>query len=261
MRSREPTLTVIMDAVYTIRDAVARVEALRAWTATSPAHHDAIKAVKGFQAQRFAGTYRDLLDSAEFADAARFFLDELYSDKDYSLRDAQFARIAAGLQRFFPTQVVATAVSLAQLHVLTEELDHEMAVAWINDDAGPDIQGNTALRYARAWKQVGRREDRNHQLDEVMAVGQELDRLTRTRGLRLMLKLMRRPAMAAGVGALQSFLEAGFDTFADMASKGERARAFLNLVRTRESQWINILFDGENASCVTALNDCLKKAG
>lgn len=249
-----------MDAVHTIREAVARVANLRALTVASPAHHDAIKAVKGFQARRFSGTYWDLLVSAEFAGAARFFLEELYSDKDYSLRDAQFARIAGGLQRFFPAQVVATAVSLAQLHVLTEELDYEMAVAWITDDANLNTPGETALRYVRAWKQVARREDRNRQLDEVLAVGHELDRLTRTRGLRLMLKLMRRPAMAAGVGALQSFLEAGFDTFADMAAKGERANAFLSLIRTRESQWIDALFDGENAACVSALNNCLEKA-
>lgn len=249
-----------MDAVHTIREAVARVANLRALTAASPVHRDAIKAVKGFQARRFSGTYWDLLVSAEFAGAARFFLEELYSDKDYSLRDAQFARIAGGLQRFFPAQVVATAVSLAQLHVLTEELDYEMAVAWITDDADPSIPGNAALRYVRAWKSVARRGDRNRQLDEVLAVGQELDRLTHTRGLRLMLKLMRRPAMAAGVGALQSFLEAGFDTFADMAAKGERANAFLSLIRTRESQWIDALFDGENAACVSVLNDCLKKA-
>jgi hypothetical protein len=228
--------------------------------AASPAHHDAIKAVKGFQARRFSGTYWDLLVSTEFAGAARFFLEELYSDKDYSQRDAQFARIAGGLQRFFPAQVVATAVSLAQLHVLTEELDHEMAVAWITDAADSNISGNPALRYARAWKQVARREDRNRQLDEVLAVGHELNRLTHMRGLRLMLKLMRRPAMTAGVGALQSFLEAGFDTFADMAAKGERANAFLTLIRTRESQWINTLFDGEYASCVSALHDCLEKA-
>jgi hypothetical protein len=250
-----------MDAVHTIREAVARVEVLRALTAASPAHRDAIQAIKGFQAQRFSGTYWDLLVSAEFAGAARFFLEELYSDKDYSLRDAQFARIAGGLQRFFPAQVVATAVSLAQLHVLTEELDHEMAVAWIADVADPNTPANTALRYVRAWKRVARRDDRNRQLAEVLAVGYELNRLTHTRGLRLMLKLMRRPAMAAGVGALQSFLEAGFDTFADMAAKGERANAFLSLIRTRESHWIDTLFDGENSSCVLALNECLKKAG
>jgi hypothetical protein len=71
-----------------------------------------------------------LLASVEYAGAARFFLNDLYSDKDYSLRDAQFARIAGALQRLFPKQVVATAVTMAQLHILTEELDRQMAVAW-----------------------------------------------------------------------------------------------------------------------------------
>lgn len=250
-----------MDAAHTIREAVARVVALQALTDANPNLHASLKAIKRFQAQRFAGTYWDLLASQEFSGAARFFLEELYSDNDYSRRDAQFARIAGGIQTFFPGQVVATAVSLAQLHVLTEELDHQMASAWLEDEVNPDIVNDSPLRYARAWKSVARREDRNRQLDVVLAVGAELDRLTRTRGLRLMLKMMRRPATAAGLGALQSVLETGFDTFAGMSGKGQRAQEFLNLIRSRESHWIALLFDAECCVCAPALRDCCSRAG
>lgn len=250
-----------MDAAHTIREAVARVVALQALTDAHPNLHASLKAIKRFQAQRFAGTYWDLLASEEFSGAARFFLEELYSDNDYSRRDAQFARIAGGIQTFFPGQVVATAVSLAQLHVLTEELDHQMARAWLEDEDNPDIVNNFPLRYARAWKSVARKEDRNRQLDVVLAVGAELDRLTRTRGLRLMLKMMRRPATAAGLGALQSVLETGFDTFAGMSGKGQRAQEFLNLIHKRESHWIALLFEAECGVCESALRDCCCRSG
>ena len=120
-----------MDAANTIREAVARVTAIRMAAFSDPATQAATKVVKSFQARRFSGTYGDLLASVEFGAAARFFLQDLYSDKDYSKRDAQFSRIAGALQTLFPQQVVATAVSLAQLHQLTEELDAQMAAAWI----------------------------------------------------------------------------------------------------------------------------------
>jgi hypothetical protein len=116
-----------MDAAQTIRGAVTRVADLRTEAQANPSLRMAIAAIKSFQSRRFAGTYADLLESPEYGRAARFFLEDLYGDKDYSLRDAQFARIAGGLQRVFPQQVVETAVALANLHVLTEELDRKMA--------------------------------------------------------------------------------------------------------------------------------------
>jgi len=254
---RFATLNTHMDAADTIRDAVARVAALRLDAATEPNLHAATMAVKSLQAQRFAGTYVDLLASTEYAGATRFFLDDLYSDKDYSLRDAQFARIAGALQRLFPKQVVATAVMLAQLHVLTEELDRHMARAWIGADAAADA----ASRYMTCWQIVGRESERERQLDMVLQVGAELDRLTRTPGLRTMLRMMRRPATLAGLGSLQTFLESGFDIFAQMSGKGARAREFLKTIQERESGWIRQLSKGSVAvPCVVALRACLAQA-
>ena len=65
--------------------------------------------------------------------------------------------------------------------------------------------------------------DREGQLRVVLGIGQQMARLTRTAGLRMMLKMMRGPAAAAGLGALQRFLECGFDTFAAMA-RARRSR-------------------------------------
>lgn len=244
-----------MEAAATIRDAVARVAALRQDTVKSPPLHAATLSVKAFQARRFAGTYADLLASKEYAGAARFFLDDLYSDKDYSLRDAQFARIAGALQRLFPKQVVATAVLLAQLHVLTEELDRQMALVWISGP--PEVTGDPVNRYMACWSTLGREIDRNRQLEMVLEVGAELDRLTRTPGLRMMLRMMRRPATAAGLGSLQTFLESGFDIFAQMAGKDARAQKFLDTIRERESTWIRRLTAAEPASVETELRACL----
>lgn len=248
-------LGVYMKATNIIREAVTRVTLLRQTAADSPGLARAISDIKQFQARRFAGTYFDLLHSERYRPAALFFLDELYSEKDYSDRDSQFARIAGTLERVFPQQVIQTAVSLAQLHRLTEELDLAMAQSWMTNVGMPEV-----ARYVSAWRAVDRRPDRTRQLATVLDLGHELDRLTRTLGLRMMLKMMRGPASVAGLGSLQRFLESGFDTFAAMGHKGEGAKYFLDTVRARESGLIERLFDASAVACETEIAQVLGQA-
>ena len=244
-----------MEATIIIRDAVARVALLRQSAADAPGLAQALSEIKQFQAKRFAATYADLLASPQYRPAVLFFLEELYSNKDYSQRDAQFARIAAGLERVFPAQVVQTAVSLAQLHRLTEELDLAMARCWLADSSRDEI-----ARYVAAWRAVDRQADRDTQLTAVLCVGQELDHLTRTPGLRLTLKMMRGPARLMEMGALQRFLEAGFDTFVAMGRKGAGAAYFLDTVRQREAALIARLFSASAVACETEIAQTLGQA-
>ena len=190
-----------------------------------------------------------------FGPAARFFLEELYSDQDYSERDAQFAKIAGALQRVFPEQVAATAVALAELHALTEELDHAMGAAWCA--VGPAAAGGDAGRYIDAWRQVGRRAEREAQLRVVIGIGKDMAKLTRTPGLRLLLKMMRGPASAAGLSSLQHFLEAGFDTFASLSRQPQGAETFLRTIEEREAALIALLFDAAPVACETELRRTL----
>ena len=98
-------------------------------------------------------------------------------------------------------------------------------------------------RYLHAWRQVDRRAERASQLAKVLEIGQDMARLTRAPGLRLALKMMRGPASAAGLSSLQRFLEAGFDTFGQMARHRGQVEAFLDVIRSRESALIAALFD------------------
>lgn len=244
-----------MQASNQIRESIAQVVAMRQKVVDQPELAQALHIVKHLQAQRFAGTYQDLLHSASYAACANFFLEELYSARNFAERDAQFARIASALQRTFPDQVVATAVALARLHNLTEELDLAMALNW---QLQPGL--SSAQAYVRAWRAVGRREDRMWQLGTVLHIGQELGQLTRKPGLRLMLKMMRKPAQLAGLGSLQNFLESGFNTFADLARNNGTVASFLDTVKTREAAWIARLFDAPPVACMTELTQTLSLA-
>ena len=213
-------------------------------------------AIKQFQARRFQATYPDLLQSPRYKTAASFFLHELYSDKDYAERDQQFARIAGTIAKLFPQAVVNTAAALAQVHALTERLDDAMSRQYLASQlAEPDAK-DTA-RYIACWRLVADAATRLQQLEVVLALGHSLNDLTRKPGLRTLLKLMRGPASAAGLGSLQRFLETGFDAFQTMRGADE----FLKLIARRESDLIRQLFDEDAVACETRLTSLLAGAG
>jgi hypothetical protein len=242
-----------MDAsAQQIHDALETVARLRQQHRADPPLARAGAEVKRFQARRFQATYSDLLHSPRYKTAATFFLQELYSDKDYAERDQQFARIASTIAKLFPQPVVSTAAALAEVHALTEKLDDLMAREWLADCAAIP-ESNDCARYIRCWRRVGDAAARTRQLEVVLHLGEELNRLTRMFGLRTLLKMMRGPAAAAGLNSLQHFLETGFDAFANMRGADE----FLRLIKDRETAWIHTLFADDAVTCETRLSHLL----
>lgn len=238
-----------ISAAERIREQLTRVARLRT-LAHSAGQAGAVHAVKQVQARRFRASYTDFLDDPRHAPATRFFLDELYGEHDFSQRDAQFGRIAGAIERLFPDAVSDLAVDLAETHALTESLDHTMATHWLT------APGSDAARYLSAWRATGERAQRERQLAVVLHMGRELQRLTRMASLRLALRMMRRPAEAAGLGSLQQFLERGFDAFGHMGD----AAGFLGAIARREQDWINTLFDASPAVAVRSLEAELARA-
>ena len=205
--------------------------------------------IKRYQALRFQASYADMLQSPRYKTAATFFLHELYSDKDYAERDQQFARIANTIAKLFPQVVVNTAAALAEVHALTESLDDLMARQWLQSQTSEPGMRQHA-RYIHCWRRAADAPARHRQLDVVLELGGQLSRLTRKPGLRTLLRMMRQPAAAAGLSALQGFLETGFDAFAQMRGADE----FLKLIQQRETEWIASLFTDDFARCETTLH-------
>ena len=190
-----------------------------------------VRSLKSYQQQRFARTYADLLATARYGAASRFFLEELYGPTDFAERDAQFARVVPALVRLFPQDIVATVNALAQLHALSEALDSTMAT---------QLAARTVDRaaYVAAWQATAHPELRDQQIALTVSVGESLDRLKRNPLVRHSLHMMRGPARAAGLGELQRFLETGFDTFRAMRG----AQEFLATVGARERALASCLF-------------------
>jgi hypothetical protein len=222
------------EAVAAILEFLAAVNAERAARAGDAALAARVQAVKRYQQRRFESTYADLLAHPRYGGASRFFLDELYGPTDFTQRDAQFARVVPGLVRLFPNEVVGTVQALASLHALSERFDTAMGRALDSDDVH-------ACEYVRAWQRCNQAADRERQIALLLAVGESLDSLTRSAVLRHSLRLMRAPARAAGLAALQVFLERGFDTFRAMRG----AHEFLALIGEREQELAAWLFSAD----------------
>lgn len=234
------------------------VDGERTRRAREPALLSSVAAVKAFQHHRFGQTYADMLASPQFGPAARFFLADLYGPWDYSDRDHQFARVVPVLVRTLPKELLQTLAALARLHALSERLDSAMAQALLLDsspsgDKAGGARGRAGsargqellddIPYAAAWRKASTPEHRRLQIDLTLQVGAALERFTHMRLLRQSLRLMRAPAQAAGLGALQRFLEVGFDTFKAMNGSD----AFLAAIKSREQAYAASLFAGADA--------------
>lgn len=214
-----------------ILDFLACVERERQTRLATPELLVRVNALKRYQQRRFCHTYSDLLASSRYGPASKFFLAELYGPDDFTQRDAQFSRVVPALVRLFPDGVVQTVMALSELHAISERLDTRMAGNLDSSDIGASV-------YVRAWQKTGCAAERESQIQLTSVVSDRLDQFTRSLILRNSLRLMRRPAQAAGLGALQRFLESGFDTFKSMNGAAE----FKVLIREREQALAASLF-------------------
>ena len=221
--TQAPTARILADRAVVASERNAR--------AADPSLGARVEALKRYQQRRFELTYADLLAHPRYAGSAHFFLDELYGPNDFTQRDEQFARVVPAMVHVFPYEVVQTVEALASLHALSERFDTEMAQTL----DGTEIHAGD---YVRAWQRCGDPAGRERQIALLERVGGALDLLTRKPLLRHTLRLMRGPARAAGLGALQSFLEAGFDTFRGMRGAAD----FLALIGERERAIAAALF-------------------
>jgi len=199
--------------------------------------------LREWQAARLSRSYPDLLTSDRFGKAAHFFLTDLYGPKDFSSRDEEVERILPLMLNLLPLSALQTLSLAIEVDALTEELDAAMVSQLEKAGCFKGAEGIEAISedaYASAYRKVGRRFDRERQIDLIQATGEALDRLARKPLLTALLKLMHGPAYLAGLGDVHEFLESGFDAFRHMGD----AREFLGTIETRERRMLENLFSG-----------------
>ncbi len=196
-------------------DAQAKREALRTW-----------------QAARLARTHADLLESPRFAGTASFFLSDIYGPKDLSRHEEAVRRILPIMTTLLPAAGLETVADAFELNAVSETLDAAMLA-----ELGDKVFTLTDADYAKAYRTVDRRAERERQIELIMHLGHSLDRLTAKPFLGATLSVMRGPAAAAGLSDLQDFLERGYTAFRKMKGASE----FLETITTRERALLDAL--------------------
>ncbi len=193
--------------------------------------------LRAWQSQRLESSFADVLADPRMHAAARFFLSDLYADRDFSGRDRDVDRIMPIMVHLLPDTMLRAARDAIELHVLSHAFDLRMVRAmdrrrWMKLDA---------TRYGEAYREAGQPRLRRRQIALVVSVGRSLDAAVQRHGVHRLLRASRLPARAAGLSELQGFLERGFDAFAKL----DGADRFLERVAHGESEVSRRLFSGD----------------
>jgi hypothetical protein len=201
-----------------------------------PALARRLETLQDWQSQRLLRTHADLHSDPRYRSAVAFFTDELYGSGDPRARDRDLLKVERMMERLLPPDALAALCLAIELEVLSQELDAELTRALPEGDI-------TAETYARAYRAVGRRGDRERQIELMYRIGQYLEGVVRKPIVRALVHLARGPAHAAGFGGLQDFLERGLAAFERMGG----ATQFLDSIRERERSAMEALFADDDA--------------
>jgi hypothetical protein len=184
--------------------------------------------LRRWQAQRLARTYADLAVDKRYAPATAFFLSDLYGARDFAERDREVDRAYPWMRKTLPRAAFAPMERALELRDLSAKLDAQLCAVLVGElDVKERISADA---YADGYRRCDNRADRLRQIELVVAVGTDLDKVVAKPLLGRMLALSRKPARVAGFGELQEFLERGFEAFRHMGGAAE----FLKTIEARE---------------------------
>ncbi len=177
-----------------------------------------------WQRARLDATYADLRNDPRYRPACEFFLDELYGGRNVHERDQQLGRVVPVMRRFFPAHLLHAVGDAVRLQAVSLEFD--LALAELLSSRSSLHQPD----YAWAYRQHAAWEARTDQIGLIRQLGELLDETVARPMVHRLIRLMHGPAVMAGFGALQGFLQRGLDAFAHMGP----ADHFLDTIESRE---------------------------
>jgi hypothetical protein len=213
-----------------------RKQRLEDRAAADPKLNTRLQELRRWQANRLSQTYSDLPRQSRFIPALDFFLTDLYGPHDFTRRDADLKRALTRLQRALPGPLLELLGAAIELQVLTLDLDEQMASALATGSIDADS-------YAAAYRNVGRAVDRRRQIDLIVRMGKDLGKIVEQSWNRIALRAAHIPARLGGFGALQGFLERGFQAFDRLGDPAE----LLAIINERETRLMKALLGGDSS--------------
>jgi len=178
-----------------------------------------------WQSRRLLLSHADLRADPRYRRAVEFFFEDLYGGGDPRGRDRDLARVHRVMERLLPRQALRALCLAVDLEVLSQELDADVVRGLPPGPISVDS-------YAEGYRRAGRASDRARQIDLLGVIGTYLEDVVHKPLVHRLVRVARRPAHAAGFGALQELLERGLDAFEAMHG----AQEFLAIIRDRETR-------------------------
>jgi len=187
--------------------------------------HPKLQPLKQWQQDRLARSFTSLSESPRYGPAAAFFISDLYGVDDVRWRDRDVARVLPTMVRWLPEKALLALNGALELDLMSHRFDLDLCEQLRRGAIDAEL-------YGEAYRATCDPAGRHRQIDLIVEVGRELERLVRIPMIIGVLKLARGPARGAGFGQLQTFLERGFKAFRHMGAADE----FLSTIERGERQ-------------------------
>lgn len=190
--------------------------------------------LKAYQVERLKFTHKECLEDPNTKDATKFFLTEIYSEKDLTKRDADLAKVVPMMCKLFPKELLAVLSDAIELDALTEKLDMKMC-----ENLSESFTDND---YKEVYRDKTSFEDRKKQIELTNSLGLSLIDVVKYPLIGGLLGKMGFPAKMMGLSEMHELLNNGFNIFKNTKNVDQ----FLKNLIQNEYDILEDIYDKEN---------------
>ena len=220
------------------RRAIARSNELHSQYLDDPELFESYDRFTRWQLDYMLPFFSDLLEPEGYAAAVDFIVSDL-AGVGVSERDRDIERAAPVIVRSLPTHPLETAAAAVELNARVLEINLGICRQLRVNGKLPAILGED--EYFAACRTVSSYDECMDLVRLAIELGESLRKLVRVPLIGGLLRTMRKPAHAAGFGALQEFLETGYLTFRRISD----IHRFLELLHLRMDQVFKRIYRAE----------------
>lgn len=219
-----------------MQEELSRYRGLRQHDPEQPVFKDQVYALQEWQSSRLLKTHDALLQDDRYQEATLFFLEDIYGGIDLTELSQQIERVMNKAFRILPEKVMTTSTYALEFNALSAELDEAMACFLFNEMGVTEI---TFDAYIEAFREAVDVSLRHRQAALAKMLAQGLDKYVRSRFVYSTFKMVKRPAVNAGIGELYGFMDKGFDVMRPLGS----AKSLIDKIVDEEVAIVDRIYD------------------
>ncbi len=220
-----------------LREELDRYRGLRQHNESESGFREKLYALQSWQSERMKRTHASLLEDAKYRPATLFFLEDIYGGVDLRVLADQAEKAINKALKILPDKVMTTSVIALELNALSAELD-EKVTHYLHYELGQE--SITLPAYLQAFRESADKSQRDRQIALARELAIGLDKYVRSRLIYGTFRLVKKPAVRAGIGDLYAFMGKGFDAMRPMGS----ASRVIHKILEKEEQAIERIYEG-----------------